>query len=95
MSFDISEKSFEFVSTNIKIDNGSIFIDESSNSEDFAYKSNVKDKIQQHEMCELTSTSYENYVNVSESNSRVTALIYFIGFKYITLVYLIIFVVHT
>jgi len=83
ISTNFSEKAFDAILNNIKIENNSLFNDESSDLEDsasIAYMPvDIKDK-KQDEICELASASYEKDVNVSESNSQVT-LIYFIGFK--------------
>lgn len=86
---DSTEKTFDSLVNKIKTKNDSLSLDGSRDSEDSASIScksidNNNKKQQQDEMYEA-STSYEKDVNVSESNSEVTTLIYFILFKYITL----------
>jgi len=78
-------KPFDDVVNNIKAENNSLFHNESSDSEDSASLTSIdnKNEKQQDQMCELASTSHEKDVNVSESYSQVTTLMYFIEFKYI------------
>ncbi|XP_060857594.1 uncharacterized protein LOC132935147 [Metopolophium dirhodum] len=71
---DSTEKTFNFFVNKFKTKNDSLSLDESRDSEDSASIScksidNNNKKQQQDEMCEA-STSYEKYVNVSESNSE-------------------------
>lgn len=99
MSTNLSGSAFDTILYNIKMEYESLFNDESSDLEDSGsidYKFfHSIDKKQRDEMCEFASTSSEMDVYVSESNLLVTTLMYFIYFKYITLLYLIIFTIHT
>jgi len=79
-----TEKGFDDYFDKIKKENISLLHDVSSDSEDSASITYTpidnKNKKQENEQCELASTSYKKNVNVSESNSQVTSLIFFIGF---------------
>jgi len=92
MNTNFSEKAFDAILNNIKLENDSLFNDESSDSEDsanIAYKSiDNKSTKQQDEMYGLASTSFEKNAN-DESNMQVTTSIYLIGFKYIIYSYII------
>lgn len=75
---DFAEKTFDSLVNKIITENDSLSLDDSIVVEDSAnisYKSidNKNKKQQQDEMCEA-STSYEKYVNVSDSNLEVTTL---------------------
>jgi len=85
-NYYFTEKNFEDFVNNINVQNYLLYHDESSDSENSASKACMhidnKNEKQQNVKCKLAFTSYKKHVNVSESNSQVTILIYFIVFKY-------------
>jgi len=95
MNTNFSEKAFDAILNNIKLENDSLFEGESSDLEDsVCYSIDDKGTKQQDEIYELASTSYDKNVN-DESNIQVTTSICCIGFRHIALVYLIPFVIHS